>query len=662
MKLSIIIVNYNVEHFLEQCLLSLRKACKSVDSEIIVVDNNSVDGSLLMIRERFPEVTLIANKENTGFSKANNQGILASSGEYVLLLNPDTVVEESTLEKCVSFMDKTPLSGGLGVKMLDGKGNFLPESKRGLPTPSVAFYKIFGLSRIFPRSRTFGRYHLGFLDADKVHEVDVLSGAFMMLRRKALDKIGLLDEDFFMYGEDIDLSYRLLKGGYKNYYFPETRIIHYKGESTKKGTVNYVFVFYNAMIIFARKHFSQKNADTFSVLINFAIYLRASVAIMNRVLKKILLPVLDALLMFSGFWFLKNYWQDNIMISQGVIYPEMFTLIVMPLYISAWLGAIYLAGGYDKPYNLLKPPKGILTGTAVILIAYALLPESYRFSRALILLGAIWALLSVVIARLLLHFTGNKEFRLETKNEKKFLIIGSRQESKRVYDLLKETMGQPEFVGFVNPSAIEEKDDFFTGNLSQIDDISRIYGINEMIFCGKDLTSNQIIGLMSRSWSNATDYKIAPPESLFVIGSNSIHTNGELYGININAISRSTNKRNKRLFDLMITFGFLLLFPIALITVKERIGFIRNCLLVLIGRKSWVGYFPASGTHHDKRLPSIKKGVLNPSDILEQQPSSNDTIEKLNLLYARDYKVSKDFFIVIRNIRNTGRHKVLTNA
>jgi GT2 family glycosyltransferase len=176
--------------------------------------------------------------------------------------------------------------------MLDGKGNFLPESKRGLPTPLVAFYKIFGLSKLFPKSKTFGKYHLGFLDKDKTHEVDVLSGAFMLLRKETLDKIGLLDEDFFMYGEDIDLSYRVIKGGYKNYYFSETSIIHYKGESTKKSSVNYVFVFYNAMIIFAKKHFRGNNAFLFSVAINSAIYLRASIEISKRLIS-FLFPIME---------------------------------------------------------------------------------------------------------------------------------------------------------------------------------------------------------------------------------------------------------------------------------------------------------------------------------------------------------------------------------
>ena len=243
MKLSVIIVNYNVKYFLEQCLLSALKAAERVSTEIFVVDNNSVDGSVEMVQQKFPSVKVIANTKNTGFSKANNQGIRESKGEYVLLLNPDTVVEEDTFEKVVSFMDQHSDAGGLGVKMLDGTGRFLPESKRGLPTYDVAFYKIFGLSKLFPRSKTFGKYHLGYLDENKTHEVDVLAGAFMLLRKSVLDKIGLLDEDYFMYGEDIDLSYRITKAGYKNYYFPETRIIHYKGESTKRTSVNYVLVF-----------------------------------------------------------------------------------------------------------------------------------------------------------------------------------------------------------------------------------------------------------------------------------------------------------------------------------------------------------------------------------------------------------------------------------
>lgn len=235
MKLSVIIVNYNVKFFLEQCLQSVCMALKNIHSEVIVVDNNSVDGSIAMVAEKFPDVKTISNKQNLGFSAANNLAIKQAEGEYLLLLNPDTVVEEDTFSKVVSYMDFHPEAGALGVKMIDGKGNFLPESKRGLPTPWVAFYKIFGISGIFPKSKVFGRYHLSFLDKNKIQEVDVLCGAFMLLRKTVLNQTGLLDETFFMYGEDIDLSYRVQQAGYKVIYYPETTIIHYKGESTKKA-------------------------------------------------------------------------------------------------------------------------------------------------------------------------------------------------------------------------------------------------------------------------------------------------------------------------------------------------------------------------------------------------------------------------------------------
>ena len=218
MKLSIVIVNYNVKYFLEQCLRSVDIAMQGIDGEIYMVDNASADKSVEMVQQKFPHVKVIANKDNVGFSKANNQAMRISKGEYILLLNPDTVVEENTFRESICFMDEHKDAGALGVKMIDGKGNFLPESKRGLPTPWVSFYKIFGLSSLFPKSPKYARYHMGHLDNDENHEIEILAGAYMFMRKTALDKCGLLDEDFFMYGEDIDLSYRIVKAGYKNYY------------------------------------------------------------------------------------------------------------------------------------------------------------------------------------------------------------------------------------------------------------------------------------------------------------------------------------------------------------------------------------------------------------------------------------------------------------
>ncbi|HNV51874.1 MAG TPA: glycosyltransferase family 2 protein, partial [Tenuifilaceae bacterium] len=232
MELSVIIVNYNVKHFLEQCLMSVHSALKDIDAEVFVVDNASSDDSCSMVKQKFPTVKLIENYQNVGFSKANNQAIAQSQGKYILLLNPDTVVQEDTFTKCIAFMNSHSDAGAITVKMIDGKGNYLPESKRGFPSPWVSFFKIFGLTSLFPKSKIFARYYLGHLDKNATNQIDVLPGAFMFIKKEALNKSGLLDEQFFMYGEDIDLSYRITQAGYKNYYYPECQIIHYKGEST----------------------------------------------------------------------------------------------------------------------------------------------------------------------------------------------------------------------------------------------------------------------------------------------------------------------------------------------------------------------------------------------------------------------------------------------
>ena len=276
MKLSVIIVNYKVKHYLEQCLRSVAEASRGIAVEVIVVDNASGDGSVEYLRERFPDVTIIASEENLGFARANNLAIRNSHGQYVLLLNPDTIVAEDTFRDFISFMDSTPDAGGCGAYMLHTDGSFAPESRRGLPTPFVAFCKMSGLASLLPKSRTFGRYYMRYLNENEVNRIEIMSGAFMFLRRDALDKAGLLDEDFFMYGEDIDLSYRILKAGYNNYFLP-SRILHYKGESTVKSSYRYVHTFYRAMELFFNKHYAHYSI-LLSLPIKLAIWGRAMLA------------------------------------------------------------------------------------------------------------------------------------------------------------------------------------------------------------------------------------------------------------------------------------------------------------------------------------------------------------------------------------------------
>lgn len=255
MELSIVIVNYNVEKLLEDCIESILKATINIETEVFVVDNNSPDNSCKMVSEKFPFVKLIENKKNVGFSTANNQAIHLAKGEYILILNPDTVIYPDTLDYCLNFSKQKNTCGAIGVKMVNAQGGFLAESKRSFPSPSVSFFRIIGLSRLFKNSPFFNKYYLSHLDKNENHKVDTLAGAFMWIKKTILDDVGLLDESFFMYGEDIDLSYRIQKSGLDNYYLGKTSILHYKGESTNKLEYKYVLNFYGAMKIFSKKHF-----------------------------------------------------------------------------------------------------------------------------------------------------------------------------------------------------------------------------------------------------------------------------------------------------------------------------------------------------------------------------------------------------------------------
>lgn len=276
MEISIIIVSFNVKHFLEQCLCSLQNALVSLEAEIIVVDNFSGDGTAEFIQKKHPTVKLIANNSNEGFGKANNKALLRAAGKYILFLNPDTILSENSIRDSIGFLKSRPEAGALGIRMIDGSGKYLPESKRGFPTPWASFCKMSGLTKLFPRSSVFARYYLGHLSNQTSHEVEALSGAFMLIRKEAIDKAGGFDEQFFMYAEDIDLSYRIIKAGYKNYYFAGATIIHFKGESTLKDST-YINNFYGAMNQFVTKHYKNRFPVGARIL-NVAIQIRAGIA------------------------------------------------------------------------------------------------------------------------------------------------------------------------------------------------------------------------------------------------------------------------------------------------------------------------------------------------------------------------------------------------
>lgn len=654
MQLSVIIVNYNVCYFLEQALQSVRRAAAALpagEAEVIVVDNNSVDSSVAMVREKFPEVRLIANTDNPGFAVANNQGIRQSSGRYILLLNPDTVVREDTFEKCLQFMDAHPDAGALGVRMIDGSGKFLPESKRGFPSPFVAFSKTFGLSTLFPKSRLFNRYHLGFLDEHQTCEVDVLAGAFLFIRRSVLTEVGLLDEAFFMYGEDIDLSYRIAQAGYRNYYFPETTIIHYKGESTRKGSLNYVRTFYNAMLIFARKHFSGSKARAFVTMIRAAIYFRAGLSLLVRIYRRGAYFLMDVLLIAGGLVLLKGFWATYYYRDPGY-YSERFLFLNVPVYVLVWLGSVFFTGGYDQPFNLRRLVRGLLIGTVLLLAIYGLLPLELRPSRAILLMGAAWAFIGTALVRTLIHFARSGNLNIGRDRPANLVIAGSPAESERVRQLLGLAQVPRNFIGTVcssgafNPATC-------IAPLDRLDEVVNIFRVDEVIFCSADLRTEAIMQWMSRL-GPSVHYKIVPKDSLSIIGSSSKDNAGELYTIDIRyRIADPIARRNKRLLDLTL----LLLLPVFLLFTKRRVALLRHARLILTGRKSWVGY----ALQHDRLsdpttalLPSLRPGLLNPTHALTRSITDTHTINRLDFLYAKDYELWKDLEIVWKGWRKMG--------
>lgn len=517
MELSVIIVSYNVRYFLEQCLRSVHKASENIDCEVFVVDNNSADGSCSMVSSMFPEVRLIMNFNNRGFPSANNQALKLAAGRYILLLNPDTIVEEDTFKRCISFMDNHPDAGASGVRMINGRGKLLPESKRALPTPGTAFFKVFGLSYIFPKSRLFNRYYLGHLDSLQTTRADVISGAFMFLRREAVDKTGLLDEDYFMYGEDIDYSYRLKKAGYNNYYYPEIKIIHYKGESTKRENLNVVVNFYKAMRIFVRKHYANGTLRIFVLFIQMAIIFRAGISLIERALKKILLPAGDGVIIYLIYRAVTSFWESH-KFGAGYMYPETFTHIILPVYTLIILVSIAFISGLRMPARIIDAVKGVIAGTIVILIVYALLPLNLRFSRAVIIIGGLISLFTIPVYRLLASLVFPSIADNPLSKIRKTVIVSDAEGYVRIKELISSSGSRNRIAGRVSLIQDDMKEEVL-GSIGQIREVIRVNRIKEVIFATRNLSASQIIDSMHLISDFNIAIRIASSDEKYLLGS-----------------------------------------------------------------------------------------------------------------------------------------------
>lgn len=498
MKLSIVIVNYNVCSFLEQCLRSVQRSeglDYRRDMEVWVVDNASVDDSLAMLEANFPWVHRIDNKDNVGFSKANNQAIARASGEYILLLNPDTVLEENTLSTCVAFMDCHPEAGGLGVRMLDGHGRFLPESKRGLPTPETAFYKMTGLARLFPHSPRFARYYMGHLDEHACHEVEVLSGAFMMMPKRVLDEIGYLDETYFMYGEDIDLSYRITLGGYKNYYLPAARIIHYKGESTKKGSLNYVRVFYKAMEVFVNRYFGNAWGGWYAGLLKVAIRGRALLSFCARLFRKVFLALWDLIWAYGLFLGLSYLWA-KVAFGDVHYYSVVYRRLILWIYAAFLVIGGLMVGAYRSPIRFRRTMAGYGIGLALMLGFFALAGPQWQFSRFIMVAGSTVCALTAWGWRYVWQ-GGFPDWHLAgRRRERRYLLAGRPEEMDAARAWLLERGVSGSRIGRMAWPMDE----------TRLPDRIRIDKISEVVFCSPDVPFSDMVRWMDRCRAAGVEY------------------------------------------------------------------------------------------------------------------------------------------------------------
>ena len=596
----------------------------------------------MFLKEKFKRVKFLWNEKNYGFAKANNAALSLTSGKYILFLNPDTIVPEDCFKKCISFFELHPDAGALGVHMIDGSGKFLKESKRSFPLPLTSFYKLSGLTRLFPRSKTFAKYYLGNLDENENNEVDVLAGAFIMAPAKVIKSLSGFDESFFMYGEDIDLSFRIKEAGYKNFYLAETTIIHFKGESTRKGGLNYVRMFYKAMSTFVKKHYGGSQAGIFNFFIQFAILLRALVSTARRFIRWIGMPVVDAAVILLSFWLTKFFW--NTYIKQEVDYSANMLLIAFPVFTVIFLATSYFSGLYDNGYKQSRLNRSAIVAIILLLAGYSLLPESLRFSRGILLFGSIVAYVLITFLRQLL--ISLKVFERDKSNGKgQTIIAGTPGEYARVHEIMQRCGMMEKILGRVTVN--DESETNTIGNIAQIMQLGNMYPVKEIILCEGKLSFKRIIELIKVMPSHVRImFHASCSES--IVGSESKNIAGRYVVPRSNfKLASVVNKRNKRLCDIIISIVFLISFPVHLLLQKRPGRFFGNVSNVFLKRKTWIGY-----TNALNDLPRLKPGVLSVTGI----PDFMNTLPQENLIsadiwYATNYTVWHDVRLVWKNYR-----------
>ena len=674
--LSVVIVNYNVKEFLEQALRSVQTAAQHHEVEIFVVDNNSVDGSVEMVREQFPEVILIPNEQNVGFSKANNQAIRRADGRYLLILNPDTILQEDTISNLLAYMDEHPACGAAGCKILNPDGTFAPESRRGFPTPAVAFYRIVGLSRLFPRSKLFGRYNLTYLPIDEPAQIDALSGSCMLVRHDALYRgpgsqtepaflnpdqhtggAGLFDESFFMYGEDLDWCYRIKQAGWEIHYTPSTQIIHYKGESTKKGELRYVKLFYGAMLRFSEKHFEQTHSYLFRGILRMGILLRAALQVVMDRVTRWRYPLLEALV-FILVVFLAGLFRFN-QLDRPL--PFAFTGTIPLLYALAAGFGIRIAKGYTpSKINSVHP---VLFGYLLGLLGISTLSffiKSIAFSRWVVLFSFLTGAGLVSLFRIARR-RGRKRLHIQ----RRILLVSDELGATRLEHILGTNYHLLyQLVGFVRPDTKPNQDIQLEtdipelGGIHQLRELVRLEKIDDLVFDATSLTNQIIFREIQKLRDLNINFRILTTRRDHLIGRASID---DLSGPPLieaeRAVGSGRSRIAKKSFDTGMALAGIGLHPLIFLMARMRptSGFgklaERTKLLpkVIQGQYSLIGTNPQTTS-----LPpewDLSPGIFYIEETLQNTVNNPHAVQQAYWYYVRNQSALLDWAIIRKSIQ-----------
>jgi|WetSurMetagenome_2_1015567.scaffolds.fasta_scaffold80442_1 O-antigen biosynthesis protein len=656
MDISIIIVNYNVRQFLENALTSLLRALEGMRGEILVVDNASDDGSVEMVREKFPGVRLIVNATNVGFARANNAALREATGRYLLLINPDTIVQEDTLQVMTEFLERNPDVGLAGCTILNPDGTLQLACRRSFPTPWVAFTKIAGLSSLFPRSRWFGRYNLTYLPPEETYEVEAISGSFMMMTRAAFAKVGGLDEMFFMYGEDLDWCYRVRQAGFKVFYVHRTKIIHYKGESTRRSDIDEIRVFYHAMQQFVEKHFSRSVAV--EMFLTLGILLRAGAAFAAKASPPFLMAAADVVAVVLSLIAAEVLYFGQMFHFPSYAYPVVWS--VPPLIVIA---SLYLSGVYTvHRYSASKTVVAVIAAY-VVLSAVVFFAKEFAFSRAVVLISGAGTLLLLPGWRLLLRAVGGRGPGMETRRSlfgRRTVIVGTGPSSEHLLRKLRARVdGGYDVLGFIDVTRrrVGEKVGGveILGSLDNVGKVIDEYRIGEVIFSTDGISYGDILSVIARSTNRGVNFRMVPNSLEAIIGKTSIDELNTLPLVEIEYnLQKPLNRFMKRVVDIAVA-GILLVTVYPWVRLfgsrtgpgapPGRSGAVLLLPQVFSGRLTLVG-FPRARSK--SAAPIGKPGLTGLVQTMRPEELAPEEMEKYLLYYAKNQSLLLDLEIMAK--------------